>query len=181
MEGEGRRSRPGPGGCTYVAWTVPGRRATSILYLAPVSSLMVRFWPKRCPSTLKYTAPSLGWILRETLIFTRPGMSPIACRRGGGLQALRSSRPLRGRRLAGRGERGCEGEEEEEGGGRGGAAGSQPAQPFPKAADDIFVFSLPLIVAHHLGGGCFTPLPPAPSPGLRDLCSCSDCSRFPRT
>lgn len=73
----------------------------------------------------------------------------------GGLRALRSSRPLRGKRLVGRGERGCDGEEEEEGGGRGGAAGSQAAQPFPKAADDIFVFFvagcccffLPLIAA----------------------------------
>lgn len=74
-------------------------------------------------------------------------MSPIACRRGmEGLRALRSSRPLRGKRLVGRGERGCDGEEEEEGGGRGGAAGSQAAQPFPKAADDIFVVLLSVVV-----------------------------------
>jgi len=46
----------------YVASTVPGFTTTSILYLEPVSSLMVRFWPKRVPSTLKKTGPSLGWI-----------------------------------------------------------------------------------------------------------------------
>lgn len=39
------------------------------------------------------------------------------------------------------------------------------------------VFSLPLIAAQHLGSGCTHPS--APSPGLGDICSCPDCSRFP--
>lgn len=114
------------------------------MYLAPVSSLMVRFWPKRCPSTLKYTAPSLGWMRSDTLIFTRLGMSPMA--RGGG--GLSSSLPPP---QQGRAERGGEGEEEEEGGGRGGAAGAQPAQPFPKAAHDGF--SLPFPSNHGAASG----------------------------
>lgn len=179
---EGRGSRPGEDGRTYVAWTVPGRRDTSILYLAPVSSLMVRFCPKRCPSTLKYTAPSLGWILRETLIFTRPGMSPIA----GGRGTRAPLAPSEEKRLAG-----SEGGKEEDGEGRGGAAGSQPGQPFPKAADERldYLFSFPLIAAQHLGrlmclfSLLFFPPPslhhPAPHAGLGDICSRSDCGRFP--
>lgn len=50
---------------SYVASTVPGFITTSILYLEPVSSLMVRLWPNRVPSTLKKTGPSLGWMRSE--------------------------------------------------------------------------------------------------------------------
>lgn len=151
--GKGGLRGPRWGGCTYVACTVPGRRATSILYLAPVSSLMVRFWPKRCPSTLKYTAPSLGWILRATLIFTRLGMSTIARLRG-----LRPSRPLRGRRPAEETETARERkgrrEEEEEG-------LPDPSQPSPSQKQQMIYlfFPPPLITAQHLYCGSSLHLP----------------------
>lgn len=51
---------------SYVASRAPGFTATSTRYLEPVSSLMVRLWPKRVPSTLKKTGPSLGWIRSAT-------------------------------------------------------------------------------------------------------------------
>jgi len=78
------------------------------------------------------------------------------------------------RKAASRGDRDGEGEEEEEGGGRGGAAGSEPAQPFPKAADDIFVFPSP---ANHGAASVLRIFPP--SPCLGDICSCSNRRGFP--
>lgn len=73
-------------------------------------------------------------------------------------------------KAASRGDRDGEGEEEEEGGGRGGAAGSEPAQPFPKAADDIFVLPSP---ANHGAASVLRIFSPSPCSG--DICSCSDC------
>lgn len=66
-----------PGSRPYVASTVPGFSTTSILYLEPVSSLMVRVWPNRVPSTLKKTGPSLGWIRSATEMQMRGGTSSI--------------------------------------------------------------------------------------------------------
>lgn len=61
----------------YVASTFPGFTTTSILYLEPVSSLMVLVWPNRVPSTLKNTGPSLGWIRREIKMLMSSGTSSI--------------------------------------------------------------------------------------------------------
>lgn len=55
---------------TYVASTAPGLTTTSMLYLEPVSSLMVRVCPNLAPSDLKYTALLLGSIFREIPILT---------------------------------------------------------------------------------------------------------------
>lgn len=62
---------------SYVASTVPGFSTTSILYLEPVSSLMVLLWPNRVPSTLKNTGPSLGWIRREIAMLIIGGTSSM--------------------------------------------------------------------------------------------------------
>lgn len=69
---------------TYVASTAPGLTTTSILYLEPVSSLMVRVWPNLAPSDLKYTALLLGSIFREIPILTTWGTSAMlqGCSRG---------------------------------------------------------------------------------------------------
>lgn len=48
-----------------------------------MSSLIVRFWPKRWPSTLKKTGPSLGWMRSAMERRTSPGRSPIADRGAG--------------------------------------------------------------------------------------------------
>lgn len=62
---------------TYVASTAPGLTTTSILYLDPVSSLMVRVCPNRAPSDLKYTALLLGSIFSEIPILTIWGTSAM--------------------------------------------------------------------------------------------------------
>lgn len=78
------KNRFGTEGSAYVASTVPGFTATSIRYLDPVSSLMVRVWPKRVPSTLKKTGPSLGWILREMEMLMIGGTSSMMLLSPGG-------------------------------------------------------------------------------------------------
>lgn len=62
---------------TYVASTAPGLTTTSMLYLEPVSSLMVRVCPNLAPSDLKYTALLLGSIFREIPILTTWGTSAM--------------------------------------------------------------------------------------------------------
>lgn len=66
---------------THVASTAPGLTTTSILYLVPVSNLIVRLWPNLVPSVLKNTGPLLGVVLRETPILMSCGrlaMTPRA-------------------------------------------------------------------------------------------------------
>lgn len=88
---------------SYVASTVPGFIATSILYLEPVSSLMVRFWPKRVPSTLKKTGPSLGWMRSEMEMLMMAGTPSMFTRlsvslsRLGGSGGAGEGRPSRSR------------------------------------------------------------------------------------
>lgn len=61
-----------------------------------MSSLIVRFWPKRCPSTLKKTGPSLGWMRSAMERRTSPGRSPIAGRRSGNRDRSGGQRRLEG-------------------------------------------------------------------------------------
>lgn len=68
---------------THSTCSVVGLIFTSTLQEEPVSSLIVRFWPKRWPSTLKKTGPSLGWMRSAMERRTSPGRSPIAGRGAG--------------------------------------------------------------------------------------------------
>lgn len=62
---------------TYTGWTLPGFNTTSILYLEPVSSFIVRVCPNRDPSALKNTGPSFGWIFNDTQMLINAGTSAM--------------------------------------------------------------------------------------------------------
>lgn len=77
-----------------------------------MSSLIVRFWPKRWPSTLKKTGPSLGWMRSAMERRTSPGRSPIAGNLGrgdgqGGLEGAVVARWAEGTRREEEGADGC--------------------------------------------------------------------------
>ncbi|KAK2493077.1 hypothetical protein MC885_019143 [Smutsia gigantea] len=103
--------------------TLPGPRGPH--KEEPVSSLMVRFWPKRCPSTLKKTGPSLGWMRSAMERRTRPGRSPMAGRGPGAAAPVGGGQ--RGLRRSGGSAVGGEEEHEGRGGGGGEAAARNPS------------------------------------------------------
>lgn len=62
---------------TYAGSAFPGFNTTSILYLEPVSSFMVRVCPNREPSALKNTGPSFGSTFNDTQMLIIAGTSAM--------------------------------------------------------------------------------------------------------